>query len=469
MRLHDTRLTSIAALLRPASEGADTSDVLVDRGMTGFLHLVQRAGVVFAVQSIGAGISYGLQILLARLLGVASYGLYSYVIVWIMFGSLIAGLGFPAASVRFLPEYRAKGDWPRFHGFVRAASVATIGSAVLLAAIAIGLTEIVSDLGVSFDSSVFVLGAVIVPAFAASMLYTEIARSIGRVGVAFVPSLIARPSMIAAGALILYGLRGELSTDGALYVTAGAAYLVAVGQYYLTRSRLDVPSVEQRSRDEQRRWFGVGITLLAAGAFTATLLQVDIVIVGAQRGSHDAGLYAAASKTAMLVTFVIVAVNAAAAPQFSSLWSLGRRDDLQELVARLAGLIFWPSLAISLVLGVLSAPILALFGPSFDAAQPVLIVLLVGQLVNAAAGSVGYLLVVTGHHREATRALGISAVVCVVLTVVGTAAFGPVGAALGTTLGFVLWNSWLYRLVVQRLGIRASIFTASSVIPSRQT
>jgi O-antigen/teichoic acid export membrane protein len=469
MRLRDTRVPSVAASSRPAGEGADTPDLPDDGGIAGFLHLVRRAGVVFMVQSVGAGISYGLQILLARLLGVASYGLYSYVIVWITFGSLVAGLGFPAASIRFLPEYRAKGDWARFHGFVRAASVATIGSALLLAAIAIGLTELVSGMGASVDSSVLALGAVVVPAFAASMLYTEIARSIGRVGIAFVPSLIARPAMIAAGSLVVYELRGELSTDGALYVTAGAAYLAATVQYFLTRSRLDVPQADQRSRDHQKRWFGVGITLLAAGAFTATLLQVDIVIVGALRGSHDAGLYAAASKTATLVTFVIVAVNAAAAPQFSSLWALGRRDDLQDLVARLAGVIFWPSLAISIGLGVLSAPILALFGPSFDAAQPVLIVLLVGQLVNAAAGSVGYLLVVTGHHREATRALGISAVVCIVFTVIGTAALGPIGAALGTTLGFVLWNGWLYRLVAQRLGIQASIFTASSILSARRS
>jgi O-antigen/teichoic acid export membrane protein len=452
-------MPSVAASTHPSRVVTERGKIPNEGGVTGFIHLVQRAGLVFTVQSIGAGVSYGLQILLARLLGVSSYGLYSYVLVWVAFVSLVAGLGFPAASVRFLPEYRAKEDWPRFHGFVRVASIATVGSALLVALCGVIVAKVFSRFGLSADNSVLALGALLVPAFAASMLYTEVARSIGRVGIAFIPSLIMRPAMIGVGALLLYALHGQLSTNGALYVTLGACYAGLAIQYVLTRSRLGVPQAQHRVANDLRGWFAVGVTFLAAGAFTNILMQVDILIVGAQKGSQDAGLYAAASKTAMLVTFVILAVNAAAAPQYSSLWALGRRDDLQELVRKLAGVIFWPSLAITLGIGILSAPILALFGPSFGAAQPVLIVLLVGQLVNAAAGSVGYLLVVTGHHREATRALGVSAVVCVALTVAGTAIIGLVGAALGTTLGFVLWNVWLYRLVVQRLGIQASILT----------
>ena len=131
----------------------------------------------------------------------------------------------------------------------------------------------------------------------------------------------------------------------------------------------------------------MGVTLLAAGAFTITLMQVDIVIVGVLRGSRDAGIYAAASKTATLVSFVILAVNAAAAPQFASLWALGRRDDLQRLVTKLAGVIFWPSLVIAAGIAALATPLLGLFVRRIPRPlRPALLVLLVGQIINAAAG-----------------------------------------------------------------------------------
>ncbi len=439
----------------------------LDEGaISGFLHLVRRAGVVLVVQVVGAGATYGVQVLLARLLGASQYGVYAYVLVWVGFASLIAGLGFPAASIRFLPAYRIKQDWPRFHGFVRATSRLTFATAIAMTLCALGAAEVLHAFVGLAHPSALVLGALLVPAFAGSMLYTEIARSSGRVGAAFVPSLIARPVLIGIGVAALSGLHGGLSTSAALVASLIACYLVLVVQYLLTRHLFEAHKTVDNHVVELREWFGVGVTLLAAGAFTVTLLQVDIVIVGALRGSRDAGIYAAASKTASLVAFVILAVNAVAAPQFASLWALGRVDDLQRLVTKLAGVIFWPSLAISVGIAALSGWLLGLFGPEFHDARTALLILLVGQIVNAAAGSVGYLLTLTGHHREATRALGLSAVACILLAIGGVLAFGLLGAALGSTMGFVLWNGWLYWLVVRKVGIHASVLSAIRM-PSR--
>jgi hypothetical protein len=47
-----------------------------------------------------------------------------------------------------------------------------------------------------------------------------------------------------------------------------------------------------------------------------------------------------------------------------------------------------------------------------------------------------------------------------VLTAVGVSLFGLVGAALGSMIGFTLWNGSLYWLVVRKLGIHPSILMA---------
>ncbi len=440
---------------------ADAAPSLLEEGViAGSVHLLRRAGIVLVVQVLGAGLAYALQVLLARLLGASDYGIYTYVFVWVTFASFLAGLGFPAASVRFLPVYRVKKDWSRIHGFVSVTSKITFLSAIAVALLAAIVAEVLHATGMLTRPSVIVLGALLLPALAGSMLYTEIARADNRVSIAFIPPQVIRPALIGVSAAMLYVFRGSLSASGALAVTAVAAYVVLAAQYALTRRMFDTSRVEHHRRVvELREWFGVGINLLAASVFIVTLMQVDILIVGAFRGARDAGIYAAASKTAALVSFVIVAVNAAAAPQFASLWSLGRVEELQRLVTKLAGLIFWPSLVISLGIAALSGPLLSLFGAGFGAARPALLVLLVGQLINAAAGSVGYLLTLTGHHREATWALGFSAAACIVLAAVGVWTLGLIGAALGSTIGFLLWNALLYRLVVQKLAIHPSVFT----------
>jgi O-antigen/teichoic acid export membrane protein len=404
--------------------------------------------------------SYALQVLLARMLDASYYGIYTYVFIWASFVALIAGVGFPSASVRFLPVYRHKQDWSRLYGFLRVTSRATFLTAIAIALCGVGAAEGLHALGALSSPSEIVLGALLVPALAGSILYTEIARAGNRVSVAFSPPLVARPALIAIGIAALYIVHGKLSASAALGVSLVASYAVLVAQYAFTRHLFDGPPIKHRPVVELREWFGVGITLLAASAFTITLMQVDIIIVGAIRGSREAGIYAAASKTAMLVAFAIMAVNAAAAPQFASLWALGRVEELQRLVTKLAGVIFWPSLVIATGIAALSIPLLELFGPEFVVARSALLVLLIGQLVNAAAGSVGYLLTLTGFHREATFALGLSTVACIALTAIGVSTLGLLGAALGSMIGFTLWNGSLYWLVVRKLGLHPSILMA---------
>jgi O-antigen/teichoic acid export membrane protein len=431
------------------------------------LALVKRAGgVVFAIQVAGAGLLYAQQIVLARALGASGYGTYTYVYVYAGFAALLAGLGLPAASVRFLPVYRAENRPADSSRFVRSALRLTYATALAGAALAVLLALALNRAGALAHPAALLLAALLVPALASSTLDTELARASGRMGLAYLGTLIARPALVALAVVMLAGTRGA-SPAAALSCTALVAYAVACVQRSRT-SRLFAPGpVDLPAGAQTREWLGVGCSLLAVSAFVIVLMQLDIVIVGALRGPHAAGLYAAASRTAALVSFVILAVNAPAAPQFARLWQQRRGEELSRLVAHLAKLIFWPSLGIAASLALLSGPVLALFGTGFQAARGALLILLVGQLINATAGSVGYLLSVTGHHRQAAAALGGCALLFLALTTLGTALAGLDGAAAASAFGFLLWNVALGWLVVRRLRIWPAFLPAPRALRGR--
>jgi O-antigen/teichoic acid export membrane protein len=86
--------------------------------------------------------------------------------------------------------------------------------------------------------------------------------------------------------------------------------------------------------------------------------------------------------------------------------------------------------------------------------------LLLGHLFNAGAGSVGYLLNMTGHQTSTAWVFGVSACLNIGLNVVGLWLFGLAGAAAATALSMVVWNIWLYHLVTRKLDIYPSIVTA---------
>jgi len=80
----------------------------------------------------------------------------------------------------------------------------------------------------------------------------------------------------------------------------------------------------------------------------------------------------------------------------------------------------------------------------------------VGQLINAATGSVGLLLIMTGYERDAAICVGISAVLNVVLNATLIPKWGLTGAAIATTSSMMVWNILLAIWVYRRLRIHST-------------
>ncbi len=211
---------------------------------------------------------------------------------------------------------------------------------------------------------------------------------------------------------------------------------------------------------DAKLWLQVAWPLGAAATLGAVLDQAPTVIIGLLLRPSDVGIYYVAARSAALISFVIAAVNALAAPAFSAFHWRNQRDELARLVDRLSHLIFWPSLAVALVIGIAARPLLSMFGPAFEAGQPVLLVLAGGQLINAGAGSVGYLLQMTGHEMVNLNVLIAAVLIDVILLLTLVPLMGCVGAAIAGALSMALWNIWLHVLVTRRLGVRPSIIFA---------
>ena len=420
--------------------------------------LLRGASLAFLLQVAGAGLAFAMQVLLGRWLGPTDFGAYAYVIAWSGLLAVAAGLGFPTTVLRFIPFYSSHGDWSRLRGVVRVSFLATLAASCVLAALGTAVV-LVAHLaaGAAIDPNTIV-GLWLVPLLALMRLQQETVRGFRRIGLAYAPSLVVRPLLVIAGAAACVAL-AHLTSTSALTVTAAAIACLLAIQIGLFWRGLDPAAKAAEPRYETRAWIRVALPLLLIASFTIVLSQTDIVMVGAFLGSHEAGLYTAASKTASLVGLVLIATTAIAAPMISSLIAHDRHEELQSLVTAVARWTFWPSLAIAAFLALLAKPILGLFGHQFEAAHWELTLLLVGQLVNAMAGAVGYMMILSGNQREAAWVYGWVALIHVALNIGGILLFGAIGAAAATSLSFALWNVWLYVLVVKRMGIQSSAFS----------
>ncbi len=413
----------------------------------------QRAGSALVVQMAGVGCGYVMHVALARWMGPSEYGRYSYVMAWIGLVAILAALGLPVTSVRFISQYRAAGQTALLHGTVR-----RFRSLVVTAGSAIAIVGTLATLAVPGAPWWFAIAWWIVPLASFVNLNTEMARGLERPGLSQVPDKVVRPLALIAGGAMLYHANGKLSVAGAL--TAGLLALVAIAALQLTlMSRAVPPLAENSPRYRVNEWMSVAASLLVASSLVMLLNQVDLLVAGLLLDAREIGIYSAALRIATLVGFVPLSIMIVASPQIAALHSQNDRGGLQLLASRIAYLSFWPSLLLASAVVLFALPILRLFGSGFEAARWPLCLLVLSQLFKSAMGAVGYFLDMTGHQTHNARACAAASFGALIMGVFLIPRYGILGAACTNLLSWAFVTLWLHRQVSRYVGVRASILS----------
>ncbi|MEM7794970.1 MAG: flippase [Cyanobacteria bacterium P01_C01_bin.118] len=422
--------------------------------------LMRGAGAALTIQIVSAVILYISQILLARWMGTVDYGVYEYAIAVGLFWAFIAGFGLPTAVLRFISAYKAKEDWPHLQGMIWGSWWQTLLIGIVSSLGGTGiLLWLHSHNNLGDYRLPLTIGIWTIPIVALTSLQKEIIRAFQKIVLSYGPSLILQPLVLVTLA-IMWQLRRPLTSTVAISLSLLSGLIVLILQWLIFQRSLDRKIRQARPAYEITRWWKTAVPLMLFGGSFMVLNYTDTFMIGLFLDARQVGIYSAAMKTSSWVLFILVAVNAISAPMIASLYAEGDDQGLQQLVSTIARWMFYPALVTAMGLISFAGPVLHLFGPEFVAARNVLIILIFGELVNVGAGSVGYLMTMTGHQNQSVVVMAVAALVNVILNWVGIQLLGIVGAALATAFSMVLWNIWLYALVVRYLGVRPSIIDA---------
>ena len=158
------------------------------------------------------------------------------------------------------------------------------------------------------------------------------------------------------------------------------------------------------------------------------------LVVGMIQDSDSVAIFSVAQRVANVISFVLIAINFIVIPKISPLYESGDFSKLKELIFNSTRILFFIS-AVFLLLVILNANyILSLFGDRYTEGVWVLIILSVGQFVNAITGFSGYLLTMTGHDKYLKYIVIFIGTLSVPLVFLATMHFGIVGAAFVTAM-----------------------------------
>ncbi|WP_041843852.1 flippase [Thermotoga sp. RQ7] len=400
---------------------------------------VKQAGMIFSTRVIGYLLGFALQVMFARFLGADLYGLYALGLTVTNVGVLFSVLGMSSGAVRFLGEYLGKQEFGKVKALLKiifsTSVLISIASSVLLVVFRKQLASVFNEprlegilLWFSFVLALYTIMNVLVGVFqgfkkpALFTFYKEVLERILR--------------MAVFGVLYLLGLK---LTGAVLATVVSTAVVVGFLLFNLRKILRPIQDVQNDSINA-REFFSYSLSMLFVG-FTYFLMgQVNQLILGIFSDSRSVGLYAVSNTVSQLLVFFLGSFNMIFAPIISELYHTNQRETLSNMYSNLTRWIV--SLTVPLFLWIITFPeeILSIFGKDYTQAKNALILLSVGQLVNAAVGSNGLLLSMTKYQKYEMLNGILVASLNIVLNILLVPRYGVLGSAVGGSLAIATVN-----------------------------
>jgi O-antigen/teichoic acid export membrane protein len=412
----------------------------------------RQSAVYFAGTILTAAAGYFFKVYLARSLGAEALGLYALGMSVVGFLGLFSSAGLPAAAARFAAEYRGRGEYARLGDFLRGSLAALSAATLLLGAVLMLLGPRIAvhfyhvpALSSYFWLFVLIMAGGVLTTFLGQVMagYQDVARR------TLITHFLGTPANIILAVVLIslgFGLRGYLAAQIA------SALLVAV---------LLAGAVWKMTPVQARAGAAFGRVEKSVAAFSATafgiaalefaLNQADKIVLGHYLDPGQVGVYAVATALVAFVPVALQSVNQIFSPTIAELYAIGNHALLQQLYATLTKWILIFTLPLAFTMLFFSRPLIAIFGHGFEAGVTVLMIGAVGQLFNCAVGSVGYLLLMSGHQARLIKIQACNAVLMIILSLFLVPRFGIAGAAVASAIALVATNVWALMVVHHRL------------------
>jgi O-antigen/teichoic acid export membrane protein len=401
-----------------------------------------------------------LSIVLARIMGVSDYGIYAVVVAAVTLLGLPAVMGVDRLLIRDIAIYAQRSANGLIGGLLVRAGQLTLFLSVSIAIAAAFVAWLLAGAQADPGTVAFAVGAAALPFFAVGRVAQGGLMGFHHVALGQLPELLLRPVLllifVAAAWLAVGGSASAAALNAPLVVglqtiSVAIAALVGIG---LLWSR--TPAAVRTSKPEfrSRTWLFGAIALALLSSAAVINSQTGVMMLGLLGTPTDAGLYAIAQRGALLVAFPLAAVNVAIGPTAARLWAARDRGSLQRLVTLSTRGLLLGSLPIALAFILFGKQLLTwLFGAGFGDASEALTILCIGQLANAATGSVAVLLVMTGHQVRATLAMAAGATANIAVAALLIPGYGVNGAAIAAALSLLVSNLVMVVMTRRTIGI----------------
>jgi O-antigen/teichoic acid export membrane protein len=373
------------------------------------------------------------EVLAARFLGPAGYGLYALALMLARIGAVIAVFGVPVSVLHHLPVQLSRGERRHALGTVLGCMPLPLAFGLVLAlGLGIGADWVASHILGQPGAGPFlaVLGLAI-PLLVVIDLLGIIVRGFGRA----LPAVIIQnmvPQLCSIGVLAFL-MASDGPQIGVAYAQIGGLIVsVPFGIWFVVRLvREHIGSIKPTFQLGRLYGYALPITFNVIASLVIAL--TDLFLLGVFTDASTVGTYRACMQIVLVFGLPMNALRAATAPVYTVLIAEERQAALQTTYAaavRLATLMAVPLLVLIVTNG---GDLLGVMGPAFIIGASALLVLACGQAVESAFSASHVVLMIGSRQRLEAVNMAVAAGLNLVLNLLLIPSYGLLGAALSTT------------------------------------
>lgn len=452
-------------VLRGVSTQQGQSSPVMDSEVSG---AAGSAAIVGVGTLLGNIIKFGGSFLIQRGFGAGPFGLYSLCLSVVMLVSSIFDLGLDDAMVRYISIYRGKGQPNLLRGLVIFCT-ALAGCAGLLGALLVWF--LAPDIaGIKHSPGALPLLQLMIPfipLFCMQSVWSAGLQGFKAFKWRVLSQRMIMPSMMFVLLVVdLLFFRFVFLSGVVLALLASTIVGVIVSLFFLMKMlrRIDNTAAEQY---ELREWLSFASPNFLTSIVDTVLESTDTLLLAFFALSNVAiGQYSAAIKFSIIIALPLQSLNVMFTPTIAELYSKG---EIQKLKAMFKIVTKWTitfSLPIFWIAVLFSASLLGLSdhnGHDYSDAWPLLIAFAMGAIINTGTGSVGYMLLMTGHQKLSFLNSLAAVFMNVVLGVILTPRYGAMGTAIATGAAICVVN--LMRLLQVRLILKMQPYSRDTLKP----
>jgi len=441
MNMIARRIASGAATLRSPRSVSFASALL----------LVSRLG--------GAGLGVLTQIVVARAYGAESLGIFYVATSIASILSIVLTFGFPWIVHNVVSQSEIEQDGTMLSDFMASAwrhmGVATALLAVP-AAVAVWYWPGIS----AAERAAYMVGVATAPSYAMMRHYASLANAHRHFMLANLPELLLRPALLLAFVAIALVAALSLTATGLVVANLVITLLLTawIVLMLVLERRPKLPKRDAAPGEVRSNWRRLAFPMVVATLFVSVFADLAILVVGAIVPAHEAGIFGAAIKVAMLFAFAVQSVHQVIMRDTADAQHGGDPASMLKAI-RTANIYSVTIMSLTLVFVIFfGGYLLRAFGDSFGEGHLCLILLVASQLVRAAGGPAIPVLVVADRQGAAMPVHAISIVTLAVLVWALVPWFGLAGAGASVVVTMTLWSVLLARLAFTITGIRCAIW-----------